>query len=42
MCEICKPIHEHLGAFSNECSTFLDMMNDIGIDKKQRYYIIKK
>ena len=23
-----------LGVFSNECSTFLDMMNDIGIDKK--------
>ena len=31
-----------LGVFSDECSTFLDMMNDIGIDKKQRYYIIKK
>ena len=25
-----------LGAFSDECSTFLDMMNDIGIDKKQQ------
>ena len=25
-----------------ECSTFLDMMNDIGIDKKQQFYIIKK
>ena len=24
-----------LGVFSDECSTFLDMMNDIGIDKKQ-------
>ena len=23
-----------LGVFSDECSTFLDMMNDIGIDKK--------
>ena len=27
----------------DECSTFLDMMNhDIGIDKKQQHYIIKK
>ena len=31
-----------LGVFSNECSTFLDMMNDIGFDKKQQRYIIKK
>ena len=31
-----------LGVFSNECSSFLDMMNDIGIDKKQQHYIIKK
>ena len=31
-----------LGVFSNECSTFLEMMNDIGIDKKQQHYIIKK
>ena len=32
-----------LGVFSNKCSTFLDIMNDIGIDKKQqRLYIIKK
>ena len=31
-----------LSVFSNECSTFLDMMNDIGIDKKQQRYIIKK
>ena len=31
-----------LGVFSDECSTFLDMMNDIGIDKKQLRYIIKK
>ena len=23
-----------LGVFSDECSTFLDMMNDIGIDTK--------
>ena len=30
-----------LGVFSNECSMFLDMINDIGIDKKQ-HYIIKK
>ena len=25
-----------LGVFSDECSTFLDMMNDNGIDKKQQ------
>ena len=31
-----------LGIFSDECSTFFDMMNDIGIDKKQQRYIIKK
>ena len=31
-----------LGVFSNKCSTFLDMVNDIGIDKKQQQYIIKK
>ena len=31
-----------LGVFSDECSTFLDMMNDIDIDKKQQHYIIKK
>ena len=31
-----------LGVFSNECSMFLDMMNDIVIDKKQQPYIIKK
>ena len=31
-----------LGVFSDDCSTFLDMMNDIGIDKKQQRYIIKK
>ena len=31
-----------LGVFSDECSTFLDMVNDIGIDKKQQRYIIKK
>ena len=31
-----------LDVFSDECSTFLDMMNDIGIDKKQQRYIIKK
>ena len=30
-----------LGVFSDECSTFLDMMDDIGIDKKQQRYIIK-
>ena len=30
-----------LGVFSDECSTFLDMMNDIGIDKKQQLYIRK-
>ena len=31
-----------LGVFSNECSMFLDVMNDIGIGKKQQPYIIKK
>ena len=31
-----------LGTFSNEWSMFLDMMNDIGIDKKQQHYIIRK
>ena len=31
-----------LGVFSDECFTFLDMMNDIGIDKKQQLYIIRK
>ena len=31
-----------LSIFSDECSTFLDMMNDVGIDKKQQLYIIKK
>ena len=31
-----------LGVFFDECSTFLDIMNDIGIDKKQQLYIIKK
>ena len=35
-------IMSSLGVFSDECSTFLDMMNDIGIDKKQQHYIIKK
>ena len=42
MCEICKSLHELLSIFSDECSTFLDMMNDIGIDKKKQLYIIKK
>ena len=31
-----------LGVFSDECSTVLDMVNDIGIDKKQQLHIIKK
>ena len=31
-----------LGVLSNECSAFLEMMNDIGIDKMQQHYIIKK
>ena len=30
------------GVFSDECFMFLDMMNDIGIDKKHQLYIIKK
>ena len=42
MCEICKSLQSSLGVFSDKCSTFLDMMNDIGIDKKQQLYIIKK
>ena len=29
-----------LGVISDECSTFLDMINDTGIDKKQQRYII--
>ena len=29
-----------LEVFSDECSTFLDMINDTGIDKKQQRYII--
>ena len=29
-----------LSVFSDECSTFLDMINDTGIDKKQQRYII--
>ena len=31
-----------LGVFSDEFSTFLDMMNDIDIEKKQQLYIIQK
>ena len=31
-----------LGVFSDECSTVSDMVNDIGIDKKQQLHIIKK
>ena len=31
-----------LGVFSNEYSTFSDMINDTGIDKKQQLYKIKK
>ena len=31
-----------LDNFSDECSTFLEMMNDIGSDKKQQRYISKK
>ena len=31
-----------LGVLSNECSGFLEMVTDIGIDKKQQHYIIKK
>ena len=30
------------GVFSNECSPFSDMINDIVINKKQQLYIIKK
>ena len=31
-----------LGIFSNECSMFLEMISDIGFDKKQHYRVIKK
>ena len=31
-----------LGVLSDECSSFLVMMNDIDIDKKHQLYIIKK
>ena len=31
-----------LGVLSAECSTFQDMLNDIGIDEKQQCYIIRK
>ena len=31
-----------LGIFSDEFSMFLDMMNNIGIDKTQQLYIIKE
>ena len=31
-----------IGVFCDECSTFLDMMNDIDVDKKKQLYIIKK
>ena len=43
MRKIFKSLMSSLGVFSDECSTFLDiMMNEIGIDKKQQLYIIKK
>lgn len=31
-----------LGILSAECSTFQDMLNDIGTDEKQQRYIIRK
>ena len=31
-----------LSVFSDVCSMFLDMMNDVGIDKKQQLYLMKK
>lgn len=31
-----------LGVLFVECSTFQDMLNDIGIDEKQQRYIIRK
>ena len=31
-----------LGVLSDECSSFLVMMNDIDIDKKQQLYIMRK
>ena len=43
MCEICKSLHElPWRLLSDECSTLLVMMNDIGIGKKQQLYVIKK
>ena len=31
-----------LGVFSNEYPRFLEMMNDIGVDKKQQHYVTEK
>ena len=28
--------------FFNQCSTFLEMISDVGVDKTQQHYIIKK
>ena len=42
MCEIVNLSMSSLGVFSDACSKFLDMMNDIGIDKNQQRYIITK
>ena len=41
-CEICKSLYDLLWVFSEECSTPVDVMNDIGIDKKEQFFIIKK
>ena len=31
-----------LGVFFDGCCMFLDIINDVGIDKKQQLYIMKK
>ena len=31
-----------LGVFDKECFTFLEMLDTIGMDKKQQHYCIKK
>ena len=31
-----------LGVFSKECHSFLDMLNDLGLDKRHQYFAIRK
>ena len=42
MCEICKSLSEFPRRFLRWMLHVIDMMNDIGIEKKQQRYIIKK